>query len=134
MVPKSAAPEKPKRYASRKKWLRILGVGLLSVLTLEFVCYFGSNLFLGSQLRKKLNESFNGVYELDFNRVHLSLIRRGIFLDGIVMKPSHPEKANAEQVLFELTLDVTLARFAFAEVEDLLSKTAFVRPLGGGET
>ena len=87
MVPKSAAQEKPKRSASRKKWLRILGVGLLAVLTLEFAVYFGSNLFLGSLLRKKLNESFNGVYELDFNRVHLSLFRRGIFLVGTVLKP-----------------------------------------------
>ena len=105
MVPKSAAQEKPKRSASRKKWLRILGVGLLALLTLEFALYFGSNLLLGSLFRKKLNESFNGVYELDFNRVHLSLIRRGIFLDGIVMKPMHPQQATAEQVLFELTLD-----------------------------
>jgi len=105
MVPKSAVQEKPKRSASRKKWLRILGVTLLSVLTLEFALYFGSNLLLGSLLRKRLNESFNGVYELDFNRVHLSLIRRGIFLDGIVMKPTHPERATAEQELFALTLD-----------------------------
>jgi len=105
MVPKSAAQEKPKRSASRKKWLRILGVGLLAVLTLEFAVYFGSNLFLGSLLRKKLNESFNGVYELDFNRVHLSLIRRGIFLEGTVLKPVHPERARADQDLFEFTLD-----------------------------
>ncbi|MFM2251106.1 MAG: hypothetical protein RLZZ358_2036, partial [Bacteroidota bacterium] len=105
MVPKSAAQEKPKRSASRKKWLRILGVGLLAVLTLEFAVYFGSNLFLGSFLRKKLNESFNGVYELDFNRVHLSLIRRGIFLEGTVLKPVHPERARADQDLFEFTLD-----------------------------
>ena len=105
MIPKSAVQEKPKRSASRKKWLRILGVGLLTLLTLEFALYFGSNLLLGNLLRKKLNESFNGVYGLDFNRVHLSLIRRGIFLDGIVMKPTHPDRATADQVLFELTLD-----------------------------
>ena len=105
MVPKSTAQEKPKRSASRKKWLRILGLSLLSLLSLEFALYFGSNLFLGNLLRRKLNDSFNGVYELDFNRVHLSLIRRGIFLDGIVMKPMHPEKASAKQALFELTLD-----------------------------
>jgi len=106
MLLKSSSKEKPKKgSASRKKWLRIAGMVLLAVLTLEFGLYFGSNIFLGSQLRKWVNESLNGVYELDFNRVHLSLIRRGIFLDGIVMKPIHPEKATADQVLFELTLD-----------------------------
>lgn len=106
MLLKSNSKEKPKKgSASRKKWLRIAGMVLLAVLTLEFGLYFGSNIFLGSQLRKRVNESLNGVYEFDFNRVHLSLIRRGIFLDGIVMKPIHPEKATADQVLFELTLD-----------------------------
>jgi hypothetical protein len=118
MVPKSAAQEKPKRSASRKKWLRILGVSIFSVLTLEFALYFGSNLFLGSLLRKKLNESFNGVYELDFNRVHLSLIRRGIFLDGIVMKPMHPERATSQQVLFELTLDQLALKGLWFELWD----------------
>ena len=103
---KSNSKEKPKKgSASRKKWLRIAGIALLVILSLEFVFYFGANIFLGSQIRKRVNESLNGVYELDFNRVHLSLIRRGIFLDGIVMKPIHPEKAAADQKLFELTLD-----------------------------
>jgi hypothetical protein len=103
---KSSSKEKPnKGSASRKKWLRIAGISLLAILSLEFVLYFGANIFLGSILRKRVNESVNGVYELEFNRVHLSLIRRGIFLDGIVMKPIHPEKAAAEQKLFELTLD-----------------------------
>ncbi len=105
MVPKSAAQEKPKRSASRKKWLRIGGAILLSLLTLEFAVYFGSNILLGSLLRRKLNDSFNGVYDLDFNRVHLSLIRRGIFLEGTVLRPLHPERARADQDLFEFTLD-----------------------------
>lgn len=103
---KSSSKEKPKKgSASRKKWLRIAGIVLLAILSLEFVLYFGANIFLANRLRQRVNESLNGVYELDFNRVHLSLIRRGIFLDGIVMKPIHPEKAAADQKLFELTLD-----------------------------
>jgi hypothetical protein len=106
MVLKSSSKEKPKKgSASRKKWLRIAGIVLLAILSLEFVLYFGANIFLANRLRQRVNESLNGVYELDFNRVHLSLIRRGIFLDGIVMKPIHPEKAAADQKLFELTLD-----------------------------
>ena len=105
MGTKTISQENPKRSALRKRVLRVLGLSLLTILTLEFTLYFGSNLFLGNLLRKKLNESFNGVYELEFNRVHLSLIRRGIIFDGIVMQPIHLEKAGSEQVLFELTLD-----------------------------
>lgn len=105
MVPKSADQDKPKRSASRKKRLRLLRIGLLALLALEFSLYFGSNLFLGNLVRRKLQTTFNGVYALEFNRVHLSLLRRGIFLDGIVMKPINQEKAKANQPLFELTLD-----------------------------
>jgi len=35
---------------------------------------------------------------------------------------------------YPMDVEVSFARFAFAEAEDLLSKTAFVRPLGGGVT
>ena len=104
MVPKSNSQEKPKRSLLRKKWLKLFGILVLSILTLEFLLYFGSNLLLKEQFRKRLTTSFNGVYELDFNRVHLSLLRRGVYLDGIVMKPLHPENANLGQVLFELEL------------------------------
>lgn len=105
MGTKSTSQENPKRSVLRKRGLRILGLSFLTLLTLEFVLYFGSNLLLGNLVRNKLNESFNGVYELDFNRVHLSLIRRGIIFDGIVMQPIHLENADSDQVLFELTLD-----------------------------
>jgi hypothetical protein len=58
---------------------------------------------------------------------------------GITGQVSDSSQLNlTSQLYFEkdypMDVDVTLARFAFAEVEDLLSKTAFVRPLGGGVT
>ena len=81
------------------------GLLLLALLTLEFAVYFGSNLFLAGMLRERLQESSNGVYEIGFNRLNFSLIRRGVFLDGITFTPQHPEKARPDQKLFEFTLD-----------------------------
>lgn len=89
----------------RKKILRVFLKGILVILSLEAVVYFGSNLFLAGIARQKLNESSEGVYEIGFNRFNLSLIRRGFFLDGIVLKPIHPENSKADQSLFEFTLD-----------------------------
>ncbi|MEY3644465.1 MAG: hypothetical protein RLZZ207_1160 [Bacteroidota bacterium] len=102
---KSSTQEKSRRYTLRKKWARRVGFLLLALLTLEFTVYFGSNLFLSRMLRERLQESSNGVYEIDFNRLNFSLIRRGVFLDGITFTPQHPEKARPDQKLFEFTLD-----------------------------
>jgi len=105
MVPKSSIQEKSSKYALRKKWGRRLGFFLLALLTLEFTVYFGANLVLAGLVRERLQASSNGVYEIGFNRLHLSLIRRGIFLEGIAFTPQHPEKARPDQKLFEFTLD-----------------------------
>lgn len=89
----------------RKIVLRGFLIGLLFLLFLEFVVYFGSNLFLSGIVRDKLNTATNGVYEIGFNRLNLSLIRRGLVLNGIIMKPVHPENAESDQFLFQITID-----------------------------
>ena len=101
-------PEKRKARSAhpfRKKMLRWALVSLLSVLFLEFVLYFGSNIFLSRFAQRKINEATGNVYLIDFNRFNFSLIRRGFFMDGIVMKPIHPESRKADQALFKITLD-----------------------------
>jgi|GEM_PF-512644 len=97
--------KKHSHHPLRKKILRLVLKGILAILLLESVVYFGSNLFLAGIARQKLNESSGGVYEIGFNRFNLSLLRRGFFLDGIVLKPIHPEKSKVDQSLFEFTLD-----------------------------
>ena len=79
MAPKSSTQEKSSRVALRKKWGRRLGFVFLALLTLEFVVYFGANLFFAGLVRERLQGSSNGVYEIEFNRLHLSLVRRGFF-------------------------------------------------------
>ncbi|MBN7809545.1 hypothetical protein J0A68_01170 [Algoriphagus sp. H41] len=80
-------------------------IAVLSLLFLEFVLYFGSNIFLKKYAQRKINEATQDVYLVDFNRFSFSLIRRGFFLDGIVMQPVNPENRRAGQALFEVTLD-----------------------------
>jgi len=96
---------KHSQHPLRKKILAVVLKVILAVLFLESIVYFGSNIFLAGIVRQKLNESSEGVYEIGFNRLNLSLIRRGFFLDGIVMKPTHPELSKSNQSLFEFTLD-----------------------------
>jgi len=89
----------------RKKVVRFITFAFLGILFLEFTVYFVSNILLSNWARQKINEKTKGIYEIEFNRVNLSLIRRGIFLDGIILKPIDPQMDNSDQALFDLYLD-----------------------------
>ena len=101
----SGKREKHSAHPIRKKFLRWGMIGLLSLLFLEFIVYFGSNIFLSKFAQRKINEATGNIYEIDFNRFSFSLLRRGFFMDGIVMKPIHPESRKEGQALFDITLD-----------------------------
>ncbi|MFC3416745.1 hypothetical protein [Algoriphagus hitonicola] len=97
--------EKLSKHPLRKKFVRIFTIIFLGVLFLEFLIYFGSNFFLVNWTRDKINEATGGVYQVDFNRLNFSLLRRGVFLNGIVMKPIEGNRVSSEQVVFDFTLD-----------------------------
>ncbi|SEF52810.1 hypothetical protein [Algoriphagus boritolerans] len=80
-------------------------IGLLSILFLEFIVYFGSNLFLSKFAQRKINEATENIYQIDFNRFSFSLLRRGFFMDGFVMRPINPEIRKEDQALFDIKLD-----------------------------
>ncbi len=102
----SADPHKKhSTHPLRKKILGVLLRVILAVLFLEFVVYFGSNIFLAEYAQRKVNEATEDVYLIEFNRINFSLIRRGIFLNGLVMRPIHPEARKSGQSLFDFKLD-----------------------------
>jgi hypothetical protein len=102
----SPEPKKMKlKNLFRKKVVRVITTVFLAILFLEFVVYFGSNLLLSNWTRIQINQSTKGVYVVDFNRVNFSLIRRGIFLDGIILKPVNAGMDQKDQALFDLYLD-----------------------------
>ncbi|MDN3204839.1 hypothetical protein [Algoriphagus sediminis] len=96
---------KIKGHRLRKSVLRVVIGILLAVLFLEFIVYFGSNLLLANWARRKVNEASSEIYTIDFNRLNISLIRRGVFLDGIVMKPNPEAQVPEDQTLFDFSLD-----------------------------
>jgi hypothetical protein len=102
---KSEKREKNTTHPFRKKIIRWGMLGILSLLFLEFVVYFGSNLFLTKFAQRKINEATGNIYEIDFNRINFSLIRRGFFMDGIVMRPIDPDTRKEGQALFDMKLD-----------------------------
>lgn len=97
--------EKKFAHPFRKKIIRWGMLGILSLLFLEFVVYFGSNLFLSKLAQRKINEATENIYQIDFNRINFSLLRRGFFMDGIVMKPINPNIRKEDQALFDMKLD-----------------------------
>ncbi|MDX5478701.1 MAG: hypothetical protein LPJ98_09620 [Cyclobacteriaceae bacterium] len=115
----------------RKKVLRLFLKVILILLFLEFVAYFGSNFFLARYAQRKINEATKEVYLIDFNRFNLSILRRGFFLDGLVMKPVDPDSKRDDQVLFDFTLDqvgITGLWYDFTEHEFTISKIHLDNP------
>ncbi|WP_111670922.1 hypothetical protein [Algoriphagus litoralis] len=101
----SGKREKHFAHPLRKKILRWVMMGILSLLFLEFIVYFGSNIFLSNLAQRKINEATDNIYQIDFNRFSFSLLRRGFFMDGIVMKPMNSDLRKDGQALFDVKLD-----------------------------
>jgi len=122
---------KHSRHPLRKRILRGLMFTLLALLFLEFLVYFGSNLFLRNWVGRKLNEATKDVYNVEFNRVYFSLIRRGVFMDGIIMKPVSPHEDNQRKALFDLSVDEVALRnlwFNFSEGVLYIGRVTFDNP------
>ncbi|WP_439487785.1 hypothetical protein [Algoriphagus sp.] len=97
--------QKHSRHPFRKKVLRGVMFAFLALLFLEFVVYFGANFLLSNWARQKINEVAKDIYVVDFNRIRVSLFRRAVFMDGIIMKPIGERRPDQNQALFDLTLD-----------------------------
>lgn len=103
-----SSPTQYQNHSSRpfkKKVIRMVSFLFLSLLFLEFIIYFGSNLFLSEWAERKINRATKNVYKIDFDRFNFSLLRRGVFLDGFSMTPVAGQAPSQDQALFSFTLD-----------------------------
>ncbi len=120
-----------KGHRLRKKVLRVIIGVLLAILFLEFILYFGSNFLLANWARRKVNEATSEVYTIDFNRLNVSLIRRGVFVDGIVMKPNPGVVVDENKTLFNFSLDELALKgswYSFSDNIFYLGKLEFDNP------
>ncbi|NVJ85957.1 MAG: hypothetical protein HWE15_06610 [Algoriphagus sp.] len=92
-------------HPKRKRALKYGFIFLLTILFLEFIVYFGSNFVLLNWARLKINQATGGVYLVELNSLNFSLLRRGVFLSGVVLHPDPLAKGNEDQVLFDFQLD-----------------------------
>lgn len=103
-------PHKHSSHPVRKKIIRVVTIIFMTLLFFEFLVYFGSNIFLSKWAERKINEATKDVYLIEFNRFNFSLLRRGVFLDGIIMKPIPGKIVPEDQVLFDFSLDQLAVR------------------------
>ena len=118
-------------YPARKKIIRVVTFIFMSLLFLEFLVFFGSNIFLSKWAERKINEATKEVYLIEFNRFNFSLLRRGIFLDGVVMTPIPGKIAPEDQTLFNFSLDQLAVRklwYSFSEEVLYVGKIEFDNP------
>ncbi len=124
--------QKHSLHPARKKIIRVVTIIFMTLLFLEFLVYFGSNIFLSKWAERKINEATKEVYLVEFNRFNFSLLRRGIFLDGVVMTPIPGTIAPEDQTLFNFSLDQLAIRklwYSFSEEVLYVGKIEFDNPV-----
>lgn len=97
--------DKLSRLPKRQRALRVVLGMILFVLFLEVAFYFGFNFFFLNWTRTKINEATGGVYEVAFDQVNFSILRRGFFLKGVALRPDPNETPLDDQVLFDFRLE-----------------------------
>lgn len=101
--------------------IRAISLVFLSLLFLEFIVYFGSNIFLSEWAERKINLATKNVYKIDFDRFNFSLLRRGVFLDGFTMTPISGQNPTKDQALFTFSLDhLSLQNLWYSFSDDVL--------------
>lgn len=123
--------QKHSLHPARKKIIRVVTIIFMTLLFLEFLFYFGSNIFLSKWAERKINEATKEVYLIEFNRFNFSLLRRGIFLDGVIMTPIPGKIASEDQTLFNFSLDQLAIRnlwYSFSEEVLYVGKIEFDNP------
>jgi hypothetical protein len=105
----------------KKMAIRAVSLIFLSLLFLEFIIYFGSNIFLSEWAERKINLATKNVYKIDFDRFNFSLLRRGVFLDGFTMTPIPGQNPAKGQALFTFSLDhLSLQNLWYSFSEDVI--------------
>ncbi|UCS94116.1 hypothetical protein KZP23_03530 [Echinicola marina] len=80
--------DKKKLKRSHKRIIRIFSITLFVLSMLHVVVYFGSDLLLRNYVQHKVEEVSGGLYEISFDRFHLSIFERGFYFSGFVLSPT----------------------------------------------
>ncbi|WP_186753848.1 hypothetical protein [Echinicola salinicaeni] len=86
MAEKKKDKKKLKRF--HKRIIRIFSITLFVLGVLHVTVYFGSDLLLRNYVQHKVEEASGGLYEVNFDRFHLSIFERGFYFSGFVLSPT----------------------------------------------
>jgi len=85
------SPEKKPRYSPLlKKYLKIGGIGTLSLIVLQIGIYFGSDFLLRGYVQQQVDNLSSGKYRVNFEKFNLSIFERGFYVSGFTLDPVDP--------------------------------------------
>ncbi|MCH6198532.1 hypothetical protein MMU07_03000 [Aquiflexum sp. LQ15W] len=71
----------------KRKYLKLGGITILVLFSLQLVFYFGSDFLLRNFLKEKVNVASGNKYEIDFEEFHILFLQRGITFKGLKLNP-----------------------------------------------
>ncbi|WP_215224296.1 hypothetical protein [Echinicola shivajiensis] len=89
--------DKKKLKRSHKRIIRIFSITLFALGILHVGVYFGSDLLLRNYVQRQVEEASGGLYEVNFDRFHLSIFERGFYFSGFVLSPTQEALDSVSQ-------------------------------------
>lgn len=122
-------PLPPKR---KKKYLRLAGIALLVLFSLQVVFYFGSDLLLRNFLKEKVKVASGNKYEIDFEEFHILFLQRGITFRGLKLNPVEGQFQDlGDMPYYRISIpeiDITGLNYRFFKKEFIIGTIELVNP------
>ncbi|WP_163377619.1 hypothetical protein [Cyclobacterium sp. SYSU L10401] len=94
------------RSNRRKRWLKILGITVFLLLSLQVGLYFGSDWLFREYIKQQVEKVSEGKYGVDFDKVYLSLFQLGVFVEGFTLYPTDPDIFDREKIpYYQISLE-----------------------------
>jgi hypothetical protein len=112
--------------------LRLAGITLLVLFSLQVVFYFGSDLLLRNFLKEKVNVASGNKYEIDFDEFHILFLQRGITFRGLKLNPVEDQFQNlGDMPYYRISIpeiDITGLNYRFFKKEFIIGTIELVNP------
>ena len=120
------------RSKRRRKYLRLAGIVILVLFSLQVVFYFGSDLLLRNFLKEKVKVASGNKYEIDFEKFHILFLQRGITFKGLKLNPVEDQfQALGNSPYFRISvpeISITGLNYRYFRKEFIIGTIELVNP------
>jgi len=109
-----------------------MGIFVFIVVFIQIAVFFASDLLLRGYIKSKVEQSSGGKYTVDFDRFYLSLLERGIYVDGFELVPTDANVDGGEAAYYHIEIpqfSIKGINYRFSDKTLVLGQIRFREPM-----